>query len=131
MEFELTIRGDSTELERVIRFINQSETSVKLESEIDLDAAAFDFVQGLKDDAPSVLRKIVNSSLDGKGLPEQELERLLGRSPYGVVGGLARRWSSIAGAEFGTPFRKQGSGDVGVYLLSRPLANSLSTALGD
>ena len=130
MELELKIRGDSAELERVIRFINQTETSVKRESGIDLDTAVFDFVQGLREDAPAVIRLFVDASTDGSGLPEYEIEKLLGRKPYGVVGGLARRWSSIAGSEFGTPFRKQGSGSDGVYRLSQELAASLSKALG-
>lgn len=131
MEFELKIKGSAGEMEQIFRLIKQLDSPVSVESEANLDVVALDFVQDLSPEATQVLRLLVDASIGGNGLPEHDIAEMLGKPPYGVMGGLGRRWSSITGLEFGTPFRKQGSGDKGVYLLSRPLANSLSTALGD
>ena len=131
MEYELTIKGTAAEMERIFRLLKQPDTPSSVESEVNLDVVALDFVKNLSPEATQVLRLLVDATISGTGLPERDIAAMRDKPPYGVMGGLGRRWSSIAGLEFGTPFRKQGSGGRGIYQLDQPLAASLSIALGD
>ena len=136
MELELRIRGDSAEIEQAIgllRGIRQSSFSSRHES---LDDLARVFARDdLSEEGKTVLKLIIEKSLNGSGATESELKEVLGGSSidnsfvYGVMGGLGRRWSSIAGPEHDTPFRKNRS--LGTYLLPVDLATSLAKAFGE
>ncbi len=130
MELELRISGDVDEIEQVIQLIKGlGQNSVKITSGA-LGQQASVFAQGLGSEAREVFQTIVEHSLNGAGVEEAVLQRILGREPYGVMGGLGRRWSSIAGDTYGTPFRKVGQGTSGTYLLPDHLVTAFADALG-
>jgi len=123
MELELRIHGDASEIEQVIQLIKglsgPSSLTVKTGT---LDEQAKEFVKGLGAEARKVFELITTSSLKGKGVEDAELKIILKREPHGVMGGLGRRWSSIAREDHGSPFRKSragiGSDEPGYYLLT-------------
>ena len=134
MELELRVKGDSEELERVIRLIRNTEGQIAIVSHDVLDVQAKEFVAGLGNTPRKILEVLVTSSIDGKGVDENDLISMLGgksHDAYGAMGGLGRRWSSIAGENHGSPFRKTRTGpETGHYLLPDILANAFADALG-
>ena len=45
MEYELTIKGTAAEMERIFRLLKQPDTPSSVESEVNLDVVALDFVK--------------------------------------------------------------------------------------
>jgi hypothetical protein len=130
MELELRIRGDVDEIEKVIQLLKGvGQETLKVTSGATSQLAA-EFVQGLGSEAKEIFQTIVEYSLNGTGVEEAELQGILGREPHGIMGGLGRRWSSIAGDTYGTPFRKLGQGTTGIYLLHDDLLTAFTDVLG-
>ena len=136
MDYELTIRGSVEEMSEVLSFLNSRNTAgtdrqlVVSDSEIDgLD----EYVSRLAEDGRAFLQAIANASVsDSRGVAEAELMTILeglrrGESTkpsllYGVIGGLGRRWTSVFGDEYGTPFRARKVGGANYYRLDQQLA---------
>jgi hypothetical protein len=138
MKYELTIRGSAGELAEVLSFMNGRNTAgtdrrqVVPDSEFDrLD----EYVSRLGGDGRAFLQAIANASVgDTRGVAETELMTILrGRRGadgklvrmsllYGVIGGLGRRWTSVFGDEYGTPFRARKVDGANYYRLEQQLA---------
>jgi hypothetical protein len=138
MDYELTIRGSAEELSDVLNFLNGRDTAgtdrqlVIPCSEIDrLD----EYVSGLGADGHAFLKAIAMASVDNSiGVAESELLSILGDLKqqsgvslsmpllYGVIGGLGRRWTSVFGDEYGTPFRARKVDGANYYRLDQQLA---------
>ena len=153
MQYELTVKGTAAEL---AQFLSIAE-SLGLQSQndeaeaipiSDTSQSLAEFVSGLSREGRYLLNIIAsNSPPHGDGVTDENLRDTLRDirgmwgtgdpdnvelvQVYGVIGGIARRWSSIFPDQSSNPFRKQQVGPLDVYILNRQLAGSLRQALGD
>ncbi len=128
MELELTVRGTADEIRQVLDSLSAITDHTRTATP-NLGETVEHFVSELSPEGALVLRAMVRGALgpDG-GATEQEIEHKLRKNPYGVIGGLARRWSSMQGPTFDSPpFRKKR----GSYRLPRELAKQLEHRLPD
>ena len=135
MELELTVRGTADEIRQVLDVMSASAERTGMAPPV-LTETVERFVSELSHEGTTVLRIMVRGALGDPDLPngatEQKIEQELGKSPYGVIGGLARRWAAMQGPTFDPPpFRKQGEGKSGRYRLPRELAEEINHRLPD
>ena len=138
MEYELTIRGSAEELAEVLSFMNGRNTA-GTDSHLVVPASESDrldeYVSRLGEDGRAFLQAIASASVsDSMGVAETELMTILrglrradDKRPrmsllYGVIGGLGRRWTSVFGDEYGTPFRARKVDGANYYRLEQQLA---------
>lgn len=133
MEFQLTVSGTADEIRQVLDALSVGTDRVGMTTPA-LGETVQRFIQGLSDDGTAALLVMVRGALGDLELPdgatEEKIEEILGKNPYGVIGGLARRWAAMQGPTFDSPpFRKRGGGKSGCYVLPEDLAAELKRRL--
>ena len=149
----MTIKGTAAELAQFLSIADslglQSQNDEAEELQIsDPNQSLNHFASGLSREGRYLLHIIAsNSPPYGDGVTDESLRDTLRDirgmwgtgdpgnvelvQVYGVIGGIARRWSSIFPGQSSNPFRKQQVGPLDVYILNRQLAESLRQILSD
>jgi len=145
LEFELTVRGTPEELQRAISLLGDISNTPQVptwdKSVEDVQEPRLnDYLHGLNEEARDVLTLIVDKSLNPEkgsrpGATDAELTAKLheqsgrSRKPFGVIGGLGRRWTSVIGGSSRSPFRKDREGEEGRYVIDKELAEQIRKGL--
>ena len=153
MQYELTIKGTATELGQLLSTVESlglevSGTEPGKATDKHKRELLTDFVSGLSREGRYILGFIQsNSPPHGNGVTEESIretledirgmwrtgdpERVELVHVYGVIGGIARRWSSTFDSGATNPLKKQQVGARDVYVLSSTLANELAAVFKD